>query len=160
MSGPGMEDPNKPKHQKAVVAPPRGKDMSWEQKCRISALRAACASAYDLRYMQAEGETPINSESDADVTERILARAETFRIALLGDGPLDSTREPAQRVEFKAVKTSVCANCFRAIERNDPIIKVTEDRWIDSFGWSTCGNLGVRRHDPDKAAFADKPNGD
>lgn len=53
-----------------------GKEMTWDQKCRISALRAACASTFDL-----EGLVP----DDDEMTNRILARAEVFENWLITD---------------------------------------------------------------------------
>lgn len=79
-----------------------GNDMTWEQKCRISALRAACASSFD------EGSE--YRVTDEEMTTRILARAEAFRVALLHDGPLDALPEPAGDATIK----EVCPGCGSA----------------------------------------------
>lgn len=130
-------------------------DMTWEQKCRISALRAACASAYDLRYTQAEGETLINSESDEDVSRRILARAETFRVALLGDGPLDDRYHSQESLGPKSDMKyqqfiGTCKHCLTAIQLIDPFNDETA-RWIDNCGLSLCGQKpgSTQVHEPE-----------
>jgi hypothetical protein len=86
-----------------------GNDMSWEQKCRISALRAACASQFTLHGVPAHLTMPSDVESDEAMTRRILARAETFRIALLGDGALDYVPD-----DDEAPESNVCPGCGSA----------------------------------------------
>lgn len=154
--GMGEREADNPRPRRVVahVMPPRDKDMSWQQKCRISALRAACASSYDLRYVQAEGETLINSESDEDVTKRILARAESFRVALLGDGALDARYHGQEALgpEYNAGDAATCIHCMTAIH----LIYLVDmgvnkyQRWVDRHGYSSCRNLGVQFHTPDQ----------
>lgn len=66
-----------------------GNDMTWEQKCRISALRAACASPYDPVFNAEELMQPDYERIDKQYIARILTRAEMFRNALLHNGRLD-----------------------------------------------------------------------
>lgn len=75
-------------------------DMTWEQKCRVSALRAACASPYaDVEHEDSD---------DCTVRNRVLERAEVFRLALLSDGPLNSEEH---RDNLVLKEREVCPAC-------------------------------------------------
>jgi hypothetical protein len=112
-----------------------GNDMSWEQKCRISALRAACASPLDM-YM---------STTDEEVTKRIVRRAETFRIALMGDGALDYVPDDDEGPDVRTF-THTCIRCTKAIrlvrEKNQA------ERWEDVDGRELCSPAGIIMHTP------------
>jgi hypothetical protein len=115
-----------------------GNDMSWEQKCRISALRAACASVFP---------TPLGEDPDGEDewwTRRILARAETFRIALMGDGALDYVPDDDEAPD--ATFTHSCIRCSEAIrlirEENQA------ERWEDVNGRVLCDPAGILMHTP------------
>lgn len=109
-----------------------GNDMTWEQKCRISALRAACASQYDFRYVKDTDDViGAQPESDEELTARILARAETFRIALLADGALDY--EPG---EEDLPESNVCPMCGASSRKmplqvayHDGIPEICRHKW-------------------------------
>lgn len=93
-----------------------GNDMSWEQKCRISALRAACASVYDFDGQEVITYTPEQAHVDDQMTTRILRRAETFRVALLSDGALDyvpddDTPESTPTTLGGAFRTPISTHC-------------------------------------------------
>lgn len=128
-----------------------GNDMTWEQKCRISALRAACASPYDHP-------TGISDESTNDfVTKRILTRAEAFRVALLSDGALDYTSDEDQVSQDESTPSQLneqvyigtCKHCLTAIQLLDPFNDETA-RWIDRHGHSQCGKFGSTQvHEPE-----------
>src|SRR4051812_7703962 len=64
--------------------------MTWEQKCAISALRAACASTFDREGLEPDDEM---------MTNRILNRADMFRSWLLEwdewGGPEEEEDPPA-----------------------------------------------------------------
>ena len=115
-----------------------GNDLTWEQKCRISALRAACASSFDW----ANTNERLDPEHyDDAMTERILARAEAFRIALLAGGALDYTPdddEATRDAQSKSGAVANCTRCLRAITWLQP--PGFEGRWIDSEGISMCHN--------------------
>jgi len=116
--------------------------MTWEQKCRISALRAACASQFTIYGTPAHlTAAPPDGESDEAMTTRILQRAETFRNALLADGALDYTLdddEPSETIEGTVAN---CTRCLRAVTWFQP--PEFQGRWIDANGISTCRNAGV-----------------
>jgi hypothetical protein len=129
-----------------------GNDMSWEQKCRISALRAACASVYPYAVPDA-----IHDEGELDnrLTTRILARAETFRNALLHNGRLDDVDSFIERVSgsthhvFTEEYVGTCKHCLTAIQLLNPFNDETA-RWIDRNGWSQCHNKHEgKKHEPE-----------
>jgi tRNA(Ser,Leu) C12 N-acetylase TAN1 len=59
-----------------------GQDITWEQKARVSALRAACASPYVLVEtvgVSADGvDITDTAADDSRMTQRIIERAEEF----------------------------------------------------------------------------------
>lgn len=90
-----------------------GNDMSWEQKCRISALRAACASQFESYGSEIDEQIATDhrlADPDEVMTRRILARAEMFRNALLSNGALDYTPE-----DVEASQTKQCVHCGEEI---------------------------------------------
>lgn len=127
-----------------------GNDMTWEQKCRISALRAACASPYDHP-------TGISDESTDDiVTKHILARAELFRVALLGDNALDDCYHGQEALGPKSTPSSLneqvyigtCKHCLTAIQLFNPFNDEAA-RWVDRHGYSRCENKQMQVHEPE-----------
>jgi hypothetical protein len=121
-----------------------GNDMTWEQKCRISALRAACASQFTLHGVPAHLTMPPDVESDEAMTKRILARAETFRVALLSDGALDYVPDDDETPDVSF--THSCIRCSKAIrlirEENQA------ERWEDVNGRVLCDPAGILMHTP------------
>lgn len=124
-------------------------DMTWEQKCRISALRAACASPYDHP-------TGISDESTDDiVTKRILTRAEAFRVALLSDDALDVQYDNVEALGLKStpsplneqVYIGTCKHCLTSIQLFEPFNDAA--RWIDANGYSQCANKQSQEHEPE-----------
>jgi len=69
-----------------------GKEISWDEKVRVSALRAACASTYEDPYdpVMVRTNGPFDyssfSEFDGRMTERILERAAIFERWLVRNG--------------------------------------------------------------------------
>jgi rubredoxin len=129
-----------------------GNDMTWEQKCRISALRAACASQFTIYGTPVHLSTPPDGETDEHMTTRILQRAEVFREALLRDGTLDGSvgeiqEESTPSPVNEQVYIGTCKHCLTAIQLFEPFNDGA--RWIDANGYSQCAGKQVREHEPE-----------
>jgi hypothetical protein len=116
-------------------------DMTWEQKCRISALRAACASQFTIFGVPTHLTMPPDTEADEHMTKRILERAEAFRIALLSDGALNYMPSDDETSELQGIKN--CVRCLKAISFYDE-----GNRWFDKTGSALCDSKGILMHTP------------